>query len=116
MKLNCAVVALALWYRASFRSGIVIKRSEGLYGLIPHFLHLRERKAPKDRHGSTIVLVDYIPRRRKSGCADPGDSFVLFDGIYRVRIYRQVAVSTGDSLFSAYRSAALFADTLYGKE
>ncbi len=100
MRLNCLLVAVLLWYRARFKSGIGVKRSEGLHGLIPHFFHLRERRG-------LLIIIDYIPRHRKAACLSPGDSFLVFRGLYRVRIYKQVAVSTADSLFGAYRQAAL---------
>lgn len=99
MKLNCALVALWLWWRARFKTGLGVKRSEGLHGAIPHFFHLKDK-------GRRLVVVDYIPRRRKNSFCERGDSFVLFDGLYRVRIYRQTAVATADSLFAAYRLAA----------
>lgn len=100
MRLNCVLVALWLWWRSRMRTGVGVKRSEGLRGLVPHMFHLQWR-------GDTrLVVVDYIPRRRKHAFIERGDSFVIFDGMYRVRIYRQEAVETSDTLFSAYRDAA----------
>jgi len=99
MRLNCALVALLLWYRARFRSGVGVKRSESLGGLIPHFFHLRERRG-------RLVIVDYIPMRRKARALGAGDSVLIFHGLFRVRIYRLSAASTDGSLFAAYRGAA----------
>ena len=101
MRLNCVLVALWLWWRSCLRSGVGIKRSEGLRGMVPHMFHL------KWRGHRQLIVVDYIPRRRKHGLSDQGDSFIAFDGMYRVRIYRQEAVATADTLFAAYRDAAL---------
>ena len=100
MSLNCVLVALWLWWRSRMRTGVGVKRSEGLRGLVPHMFHLQWR-------GDTrLIVVDYIPRRRKHAFTERGDSFVIFDGMYRARIYRQEAVATSDTLFSAYRDAA----------
>ena len=68
-------------------------------GLIQHFLHERERKSKE------LVLIDYIPRKRKHGLLDRGDSVLVFDGLYRVRIYRLVATATADTLPEAKRAA-----------
>lgn len=76
-----------------------MKRSEGLRGLIPHFFYVRERKSKE------LVLIDYIPRQRKHGLLDRGDSVLVFDGLYRVRIYRLVATATADTLPGAKRAA-----------
>jgi len=73
-------------------------RSRGLKGLVPHFFHIKE----KDNY---LILEDYIPRQRKNNFKDRGESFILFDGMYRVRIYKLVANSTSDSLTGARRSA-----------
>lgn len=100
MRLNCVLVAVWLWWRSRLKSGVGVKRSEGLKGLIPHMFHLQWRR------DNRLVVVDYIPRRRKHQIKDDGDSFIVFDGLYRVRIYRQESVSTADSLFSAYRGVA----------
>ena len=53
MRLNCLLFAAALWVRSRFRSGIGVKRSQGLAGLVPHFFHVRER-------GQGLVVEDYI--------------------------------------------------------
>ena len=97
MRLNCVLVAAWLWWRSRFKSGVSVKRSEGMRGMVPHMFHLRWRK------DSRLVVVDYIPRHRKHQIKDDGDSFVVFNGLYRVRIYRQESISTADSLFAAYR-------------
>lgn len=100
MRLNCVIVALWLWWRSRLKTGLGVKRSDGLRGMVPHMFHL------KWRQDSRLVVVDYIPRRRKHQFSDEGDSFVVFDGMYRVRIFRQTSVATADSLFAAYRLAA----------
>lgn len=105
MRLNCVLVAVWLWWRSRLKSGVGVKRSEGLKGLIPHMFHLQWRK------DSRLVVVDYIPRRRKHRFTGDGDTFVIFHGLYRVRIYRQESVSTADSLLAAYRGAALRSPT-----
>lgn len=114
MRLNCVVVALALWFRARFRTGIAVKRSDGLHGLIPHFMHMRERKRGRAPRGgiyaADLLLEDFIPLRRKHGFLDDGDSFVVFEGMFRTRIYRLVAVSTAGSLFGARRGAIALAE------
>lgn len=113
MKLNCAIVALALWYQARFKSGIGVKRSEGLHGAIPHFFHIRERRRRNGLkpgiHSTDVFIEDFIPAHRKSRFMDDGDSFVLFDGWFRTRIYRLVAVSTAENLFGARRGAIAIA-------
>lgn len=98
MRLNCALVALWLWWRDRFRSGIGVRRSVGLGGMIPHFFHVTERE-------NVIVLVDFIPRRRKSRFSDNGDSFLVFRGLFRVRIFRLQSISTGDTFTETYRDA-----------
>ncbi|OQA93476.1 MAG: hypothetical protein BWY25_03097 [Chloroflexi bacterium ADurb.Bin222] len=102
LPLNCLVVALTIWSRASFRSAVGVRRSLGLGGLIPHFFHVHER-------GRSVVIEDYIPRRRKTAMLDPGDTFIAFDGIYRVRVFVEVGSATSDTLFGAYRAALLAA-------
>lgn len=67
--------------------------------MVPHLGIARER----DRE---LVVVDYIPRRRKSRLVGRGDSFALFDGLYRVRRYRLEAIGSGDSLREAVISCA----------
>ena len=99
-RLNCLLFAFFLWINNRLRTGIGIKRSVGLKGLIPHFFHIKE----KDK---LLIVEDYIPRKRKNRITDNGESFVLFDGLYRVRIYRLEATSTNDTLFGARREALL---------
>lgn len=96
--LNCMLVALALWLASRGRSGLWVRRSEGKQGRIPHTGIMRER-------GRALTVVDYIPRRRKTGIKDSGDCFVLFDGLFRVRRYVEVGIGTGDTLREAVRSA-----------
>ncbi len=98
MRLNCLVFAAALWVRSRLRGGLGVKRSVGLHGLVPHFFHVTER-------GRYLIVEDYIPRRRKERWVDRGDSFVLFDGLNRVRVYKLDAQATSDTLFGARRDA-----------
>lgn len=100
MKLNCLIVAAYLWWQGGMRSAIGVRRSEGLRGAVPHFFHVKERRGRTE-----VVLVDYIPRRRKHSFLGRGDSVLAFDGVYRVRIYRLVATATADTLREAYRDA-----------
>jgi hypothetical protein len=105
--LNCIVVALTLWFRNHGRTGLGIRRSVGLSGMVPHAFHLKECRitiAPGHRR-SHLIVVDYIPRKRKGTITDAGDSFVVFKGLYRARIYVEVAQSCSDTLFGAYRDA-----------
>jgi len=99
MRLNCVLVAMWLWWRSGLKSGAGVSRSEGLRGLVPHFFHLAWR-GKRD-----LVVVDYIPRKRKHGVIEPGDSVLIFRGLFRVRIYRLESVATADTLFAAYRDA-----------
>ena len=94
--LNCVFVAFLLWFKGRMRGGLGVRRSIGLKGLIPHFFHIKER-------GREIIVVDYIPRRRKTKVMDAGDSFLLFDGVYRAKVYYLVSTSTSDTLWGAYR-------------
>lgn len=97
--LNCVIVALFLWLRAHGRTGLGVKRSVALHGVVPHFFHVKER-------GDNLVVVDYIPRKRKRSFVDEqGDSVFLFHGLYRVRVYALVSIATSDTLFGAYRDA-----------
>lgn len=102
VKLNCLIVALMLWYRTRFRSSIAVRRSEGLKGVIPHFYQVKELRGKR-----TIVLVDYIPRRSKATFLSQGDKFVVFNGQFRVRIYRLQGMATADSLLGAFREALI---------
>ena len=115
--LNCIVVALVLWFRNHGRTGLGVRRSVSLSGMVPHAFHLKEfsiRVSPTHRKNHLIV-VDYIPRRRKTVFTDPGDSFVVFKGLYRARIYVEVAASCSDTLFGAYRDALLRTKGEYAK-
>ena len=78
---NCLIFAAVLWFRSRGRTWIAVRRSEGLKGLVPHFLHLEE-------HGDTLIVRDYFPRRRKLRFGDQGDFALLFDGEERRRVYR----------------------------
>lgn len=96
-RLNCLLVAAWLWIRSRGRSAIWMRRSEGKRGRIPHLGIFRER-------GRELIVVDYIPRRRKSSLADAGQSPLVFDGLYRVRRYTLTAVGTADTLRAAAES------------
>lgn len=98
MRLNCLIVSLRLWCQTRFRSGFGVRRSQGLGGMVPHFFHVRDR-------GKELVIEDYIPRRRKIGPLSDGDSFLMFDGQHRVRVYTLTATATSDTLFGARRDA-----------
>ena len=69
---------------------------------MPHFFHVHDR-------GRRLVVEDYIPRRRKAGPFDRGDSALAFDGLYRVRVYELIGTATSDTLFGAYRQALIMA-------
>lgn len=98
LKINCLVFAVYLWFSNRMKSSIFVTRSSGLRGLVPHFGHI----VFKDK---LLIVEDYIPRNRKNNFTEKGDSFVLFDGLYRTRIYSLTSVSTSDSLFSARKEA-----------
>ena len=100
MRLNCLIFAVGLWLNNRMKSSLFVTRSVGLKGLIPHFGHITYRD-------KLLIIEDYIPRKRKNSLVDKGDSFVLFDGMYRVRVYSLKAVSTADSLFSARKESLL---------
>lgn len=97
-KLNCLIFALILWFHNNMRTTFHITRSRGLRGLIPHFGHSKE-------HNGYVFVEDYIPRKRKESIADRGDSFVLFDGMCRVRVYELKVTTTADTLFGARAEA-----------
>lgn len=78
---NCLLFALGLWWRSRGRAILGCRRSEGLGGAVPHFLHIEER-------GNLLVVSDYYPKRRKRRITDPGDSALLFNGRARTRTYR----------------------------
>ena len=98
VKLNCLIFALMLWFHNHMRTTFHITRSRGLRGLIPHFGHSKE-------HNGYVFVEDYIPRKRKDSFVSDGDSFVLFDGMYRVRIYELKVTTISDTLFGARAEA-----------
>lgn len=98
IRLNCAIVAGWLWLNSRGRNALWIRRSEGKRGRIPHVGIMRRR-------GRSLTLVDYIPRVRKCGPLDEGQSFMLFDGTYQVQRWELVAVGTGDTIGEAFRAA-----------
>lgn len=95
---NCLTFSLALWWATRGHGWIGFRRSEGLHGLIPHFVHGRTR-----RRGTTLLIVEAIPERRKSRWRDPGDFFVLFPMMIRATRWRRTAIGTGDTLRDAIR-------------
>ena len=100
LKLNCLIFAVGLWINNRMKSSLFVTRSVGLKGLIPHFGHITYRD-------KLLIIEDYIPRKRKNSLVDKGDSFLVFDGVYRTRVYELKAMSVADSLFSA-RKEVLF--------
>lgn len=94
LPLNCLLVAAWLWGMSRGRSWMSIRRSVSFRGLIPHFGVVRE-------HGPSITMIEYIPRRRKHSKDGDGQCFCLFDGLFRVREFRQTGVGTGDTLREA---------------
>ena len=99
-RMNCLIFAVGMWFHNRMKSYLFVTRSVGLKGLILHFGHIKF----KDK---LIIVEDYIPRKRKISFIDKGDSFLIFDGLYRVRIFEQKSISTSDSLFSARKEALL---------
>jgi len=99
-RMNCLIFAVGMWFHNRMKSSLFVTRSIGLKGLIPHFGHIKFRD-------KLLVVEDYIPRKRKTNFIDKGDSFLIFDGLYRVRIFEQKSTSTSDSLFSARKEALL---------
>ena len=78
---NCLLFALGLWWSNRGRTIIGGRRSEGLGGAVPHFVHIEER-------GNLLVVRDYYPKRRKRRITDHGDCALLFAGEERTRTYR----------------------------
>lgn len=70
-----------MWFRSKMKSYLLITRSVGLNGTIPHFAHA-------EKVDDLIIIVDYIPVLRKDNCCDNGESFVLFNGTYRTSVYK----------------------------
>lgn len=97
-RLNCLIVALRFWFASRGRSIFGVRRSEGLGGMVPHALVIRER-------GAWLTVVDYVPRKRKASFFGHGDFALLFRGRYRVRRYRLVEKGAGDCVRSAIRQA-----------
>lgn len=77
---------------------MAVRRSEGLYGLVPHFGHGRVQK-----NGAQFLFIEGIPPRRKGSPWSKGDSFLAFPVIYRATRYRRVAQGTGNTLREAIR-------------
>ena len=99
-RLNCLIVALRFWFSSRGRSIFGVRRSEGLGGLVPHALVIRQR-------GAWLTVVDYVPRRRKASFFGRGDFALLFRGRYRVRRYRLVAEGSGDCAKAAIHQLRL---------
>ena len=97
--LNCWVVAFYLWFHSRMKDGIGVKRSAGLKGLVPHFFYLKERKKKE------LIIIDYIPRKRKNVLIESGDNLLFFNGLFRTRVYKLVGISTADSFIDSYRGA-----------
>lgn len=92
---------MALWLSGRCRDIAGVRRSHGLGGMVPHFVHVRDR-------GHTLTLVEYVPLQRKPSLFSRGDLALLFAGRYRVRRFHLVAEGTGDSLREAARAASHF--------
>ena len=95
---NCLIVAASAWMQGRAKHWIAARRSHGLGGKMLHFAHIRERDG-------VLTMVYFIPRRRKVSFLDEGQSFVIFDGLYRVQRFRLEELGTGDTLSEAARSA-----------
>lgn len=100
IKFNCLIFAVGLWFNNRMKSSLFVNRSVGLKGLIPHFGHMKFKN-------KLLIIEDYIPRKRKTNFMDKGDSFLVFDGVYRTRVYELKAMSVADSLFSARKETLL---------
>ena len=94
---NCLIVAASAWMQGRAKHWIAARRSHGLGGKMLHFAHIRERDG-------VLTMVDFIPRRRGLSLTK-GQSFVIFDGLYRVQRFRLEELGTGDTLSEAARSA-----------
>lgn len=95
----CFPVAIGFLSRAKSlgRYLLGLRRSAGLRGKVLHAEAIRIR-------GDELVMIDYIPRKRKSTFTDPeGDSSLAFKGIYRLRRYRLESSGTGDTFIAMAR-------------
>lgn len=101
LPLNCLIVALWLWGITHAKSWLTVRRSISFRGMIPHFGVVKE----KDGY---LTFIEYIPRQRKSALSSSvGQSFVLFDGMYKVRKFKQIGVGAGDTLKEAMRAVVI---------
>ena len=100
IKFNCLIFAVGLWFNNRMKSSLFVNRSVGLKGLIPHFGHMKFKN-------KLLIVEDYIPSKRKTNFMDKGDSFLVFDGVYRTRIYKLESLSTSDSLYTSRKEAIL---------
>lgn len=98
MRLNCFIVAIHLWYRTHLRDTLTIRRSHGLGGYVPHFTKIRDLHT---RH----VVTEYIPLKSKDSVFDEGDNFILFNGKYRIRIYKLIGEGSSSNLLEAVKLA-----------
>lgn len=83
-----------MWIAHKLKSYVFITRSIGLNGMIPHFGHCIEKNG-------FLFVEDYIPKVRKDNITDKGDSFLVFDGNYRVRVFELKSIVVSDSLYAA---------------
>jgi hypothetical protein len=81
---NCLVFALGKWIKSRCRGWIMVRRSQGLKGLIPHFAYAEERDG-------ALVVTDFIPKHRKSRFLDHGDFALFFRGIVRTMTFEMVS-------------------------
>lgn len=66
--------------------------------MIFHFMHIKEKN-------NLLFIEDYIPKDRKENLTDKGDSFLVFDGEYRTRVYELKAEFKSSSLYKARKTA-----------
>ena len=96
--LNCILVAAWLWIKRP-RDFFAVRRSRWFSGLIPHAANIRA-------NGRFAWVMEYIPRRERQGEQKPDDdSVALFNGRYRVRIFRRVADQRADTFKAALEAA-----------
>ncbi len=94
---NCLLFAVSLWLGSRGRDIFGFRRSISLHGKVPHFVAIRIR-------GKRLLLIEAIPRKRKTDLLDPGDTFLLFNPIYRATEYVQTASGIADTPAGAVRA------------
>lgn len=66
--------------------------------MIFHFMHIKEKN-------NLLFIEDYIPKVQKENLTDKVDSFLVFDGEYRTRVYELKVESKSASLYKARKTA-----------